>query len=224
MKEERSEGIVLRSVPFKEKERILTLFTPHFGLISLIVKSLNTKSSHLLSLTTPFSQGEFIYKKGRSDLYQFQDGDLHFDHLALRNSLAHLQTAGAIAQAILSSQLPGKPSSALYTLFAAYLRQIPFFTCPHTLASSFYLKMLKHDGILTLQNICMHCAQPAAGIYKGESICPIHKGLGAVFFSSMEWPLLLELQNSRSMDSLKKLCVSSELAQTIRKYFTENCK
>ena len=89
MHEEKTEGIVLRSQDYKERHRIITLFTP-LGLISLIVKGISRKNSHLLTLTTPFSHGEYIYRQGRSDLFRFHDGAVLDDHFDLRQSLRFL--------------------------------------------------------------------------------------------------------------------------------------
>src|SRR5579872_5211940 len=148
MTEEKTEGIVLRCMPFKENARILTLITLHSGLINIIVKKISRRTPHLLSLTTPFSQGEFFYTKRNSDLFQFQEGSLIEEHLFLRNKLSFLKTAGQMAQALLQGQLPGKPAPLLYALFSSYLKQIPSFDDPEILLGSFYLKILKYEGLI----------------------------------------------------------------------------
>lgn len=148
-----AEGIVLRSFVYKEKERILTLFTKEFGLVSIIVKRLSTKNYGMLALVSPLSCGEFIFTKGNndrgnSDLYRFYDGTLLDEHLFLRTDWRHLETAGALAMALLHSQMPEKPAPLLYSLFVSYLKQIPFFEDPSSLLASFYLKVLHHEGLL----------------------------------------------------------------------------
>src|SRR5216683_2554390 len=112
MGEERVEGIVLRSTIHKENHRIITLFTQEAGLISLMVKSVKTPER--LVLLTPFSQIEVFFRKKLSDLYLLKDGSLIADNLFLREKWDYLETAGKMAQIILHSQMPGKPSPLLY--------------------------------------------------------------------------------------------------------------
>jgi DNA repair protein RecO len=145
---EKAEGVVLRSFPFRERQRILTLFTHERGLISLIMNNLSKKDMHLLGLTHLFCRGEFLYVKGNSDLYRFSDGTLLDHHLFLRQDWRYLDTVSKCAHLLLKSQLPGKPAPHLYELFIAYLRQLPYFPEPSPLLASFYVKLLHHEGVL----------------------------------------------------------------------------
>ncbi len=146
--EETVEGIVLRSQPYREKARIITLFTP-LGVMSLIVKRM---APRYLSLTTPFSHGEYQIVRGRSDLFALHDATLLHEHLELRSSLTHLRVAGALAQGILRSQWPLKGSPALFTLYKAYHQRVASCGNPQALLASFYLKALRLEGILTLED------------------------------------------------------------------------
>ena len=116
--EEKVEAIVLKSIPFQEKNRILTIFSKEEGLLSLIVKKIS--SPHLLALTTPFCVGEFLYKKGRGDLFSFRDGTIYDSLSFLRNNFESLQAASSMARAILKFPFPPKlhlsPLSAFYFL------------------------------------------------------------------------------------------------------------
>src|SRR5579862_3366288 len=149
MHEEKTEGIVLRSQDYNERHRIITLFSP-LGLISLIVKNISRKNASLLTLTTPFSHGEYLYSQGRSDLFKYHDGSLLDDHLGLRQNLKSLQAAGVLANAILTSQMAGKPAPALFALYKSYHKQVCHFDDPSPLIASFILKLLKHEGLLSL--------------------------------------------------------------------------
>ncbi|MCP5489512.1 MAG: recombination protein O N-terminal domain-containing protein [Chlamydiales bacterium] len=62
MKENKSEGIVLKSFAYKETERILHLFTHDQGIIHLIVKHLSKNLSGLTSLP-PFAVGSMFTAK-----------------------------------------------------------------------------------------------------------------------------------------------------------------
>lgn len=219
MHEEKTEGIVLRSQDFKERHRIITLFT-HQGLISLIVKNISRKNTRLLSLTTPFCHGEYHYRRGNSELLRFHDGTIIDDHFNLRQSFSSLQVAGALANAILTSQMPGKPSPALFVLYKSYHNQVPCFNDPTTLLASFYLKLLKHEGLLTITPHCTSCDEaPARLLHNGESLCTQHNTQDAFHFSPSEWETLLSLDGAQQFSSLRTLSIPPLLSQKINTLF-----
>ncbi len=219
MHEEKTEGIVLRSQDYKERHRIITLFTPQ-GLVSLIVRGISRKNTRLLSLTTPFCQGEYLYRRGTSDLFSFRDGTVLNDHFGLRQSLKSLQIAGSLANAILSSQMPGKPSPALFVLYKSYHSQVPHFHDPAVLLASFYLKLLKHEGLLTVSTHCASCESPSPLLlHEGESLCTQHGATGGFRFTLPEWDLLLTLDNSLQFSALRDLTLPPSFTQKINALF-----
>lgn len=149
MKENKCEGIVLKSYAFKEKERIIHLFTPDHGVIHLIAKHLSPKKPHRLNLTTPLCEGSYIFRKGKSHLYSLIDGSIFTLHLPLRQSLENLNLGGKMVRAVHATQLPEKPAPKLYYLLSAYLKKLPL--APESIWTSFQLKLLKHEGRLLLE-------------------------------------------------------------------------
>jgi DNA repair protein RecO len=214
--EERTQGIVLRSLDYKDNQRIVTAFTP-IGLISLIVKSIAKKNS---ALTTPFCVAEFVLRKGRSDLRFFLDGTVLDSHISLREKLPSLQAAGNLAQVILSSQLQGKSSYDLYALFRCYLKQIPSFESPASLVASFQLKLLGYEGLLALSSSCNRCpSKRAEFLSKGESLCAAHPLEEGFSFSQEEWPLLQQLYHAKQYSALRSLTMPAHMPQKIAIFF-----
>jgi hypothetical protein len=197
MAEERVDGIVLRTTLYKETHRIITLFTAEAGLISFMAKRVKTPEK--MVLLSPFSQIEVIYRKKLSDLYLFKDGSLITDNLFLREKWDYLETAGKMAQIILHSQLPGKPAPLLYALFTACLKQIPHFEEPTCLLLLFYLKLLTHEGLLSLDD-------------RGSFPIPL---------SAKEWDVMMELANNRSFKALQKRKGLTPLLQQLEKNLKE---
>jgi DNA repair protein RecO (recombination protein O) len=199
MKQVRSEGIVLHSFDYKERERIVSVFTLKEGMISLIIKRLSKNKPALINLTSPLCQAEFLYQKGKSDLYRFIDGTILNLHLPLRRSYHHLQYGGKMIQAIRSSQMPGKRAPALYCLLLSYLKKLPEFEKPEILWTSFQLKLLKHEGLLSLTKQCTTCKEkPALRLVEGESFCPSCAPSSSYPFSEKEWAELFILTHSRT--------------------------
>jgi len=219
-KEEKTEGIVLRSFDYKDHKRIITVFSQECGLISLITRKIAKNNYRFLSLTTPFSQIEVVFKRGRSELFQLIDGTVLQEHLQLRERYLFLQTAGQLAQAIIRSQMPGKSTPALYLLFRSFLKQIPTFPDLPLLLSAFYLKLLRHEGLIAIAPQCTHCLeQPARFLLNGESLCDQHTTPEAHSFSTEEWNCLLTIDQSQHFSSLSPPHFSSDLAEKISHLF-----
>lgn len=142
---EKIEGVVLRAQDYKENQRIVTLFTPQ-GVLGMIVKGIASKKSTLLTLTTLFCHAEYHVVRGNSDLCQFRDGAVLDEHFVLRSRLDWLRAAGSLTQLILRSQMPHKPTPELFSLYKAYLAQIPKVHNLEALTCSFLLKTLRLEG------------------------------------------------------------------------------
>ncbi len=200
--QEKEEAIVLNSLEFKERSRIITLFTKTSGVISLIVKTISSKKRPLFNLTTPLCRGEFLYRLGKNTLHKFLDGTIIDMHLPLRKSYDHLEAAGYLIQAIKKSQLPEKPAPKLYNLCSSYLKHLPEFKEPKILAASFYLKILKHEGLIALAP-------------KGQS-CNKENFSN---FTPPEWNELLVLSEARTFADLQTVDLSSPLFTKIEQLF-----
>jgi len=177
---ERVEGIILKSTLYKESHRIIQMFTSEAGLISVMVKGVKTPER--MALLSPFSQIEVFFRKKLSDLYSLKDGSLIAGNLFLREKWDYLETAGKMAQLILHSQMPGKPAPLLYALLLACLKQLPHFEEPAPLLLLFYLKLLTHEGLLSLDN---------------RAAFPIS-------IPGDQWETMIELARSKSFKGLHK--------------------
>lgn len=61
--EKKCKAIIIGTKDFKEKDKIITLFSVEFGLINLLVKSVKNSNAKLKYATELFSFGEFIYNE-----------------------------------------------------------------------------------------------------------------------------------------------------------------
>jgi len=141
---ERQEGITLRSTPYDDKRVILTVFTESSSIISLMINVSHKKRTAALSL---FCLSEFVYEKKRGEIFSCLEVSVLNEHLFLRKKLEYLQSAGIMARAILSSQLPHKRSADIYLLFKRYLAKMAEFQDPFIVSSSFLLKILLYEGL-----------------------------------------------------------------------------
>jgi len=145
------EGIVLKAVPYKESDFIVTLFTKEKGRLALYMRCTAKKRGGFSYLRTLLCRGEFVYKKGKHDLHLFLDGSYLNLHLPLRKSYPHLECAVKMSNALLKTQLPEGRGKRLYLLFAAFLNHLHLLYDPNSGWASFLLKLLKHEGMLNLE-------------------------------------------------------------------------
>jgi DNA repair protein RecO (recombination protein O) len=219
MYEEKTEGIVLRSQDYQERNRIVTLFTPQ-GMLGLVVRGISRKNSRLLCLSTPFCYGEYVYHRGNSELLSFREGTVLNDYLSLRQSWKSLQTAGALASAILTSQMAGKPAPALFALYKSYQDQASHFENSEVLLASFYLKLLKHEGLLNISSHCLDCKGSFPPLLReGEGFCLKHGVQEGFSFTGAEWEMLRNLEGSLRFSSMHSVSFSLSLFQKIKAFF-----
>ncbi len=191
--ETKSPGVLLQSIPYLGKKQILKVFTLEDGLVTLMTKSVHS----------PFCIGEWVYRKKRGDIYTLEEGSLIDPLLELRANYELLSAAGAIAKDLLRSQLPTKKNSDLYALLTTYLKKLPLFADPAILVASFRLKLLLHEGLLSLQETCCQCGGPAQHLFQGESYCVEHASALGHSFSPTEWKELWLLSFARQFSLLQ---------------------
>ena len=219
------EGVILSSIPFLDKGKILTVFSNSLGLVRFIIKGLCSKKSHILTWIEPFSQVEMCYQKHRSDLLKLTDIHPIDTHLDLRKRLSSLNAASQICKSLLHSQLPEKPSPPLYSLLTLYLKQIPLFEDPSSLVLSFYLKLLKQEGLIHLTENCSACTEAKASfLHMGEGFCKTHRPLPAQYFSEEHWKMLMTLLHAQNFAALKGVLPSALLMEQIQEYFREQLR
>lgn len=146
MSEIKTEGIILKMIPYKDHHRIIQMLTPDHGILSLLAKGVSRPK--LQSLLSPLSQVEVVYRKKSSELFFFKEGHLIENYLFLRTKWELLEAAGKMGCALLQTQFPGKAAPQLYQLLIACLKQLPRFKHPSTLVTLFYLKLLTHEGVI----------------------------------------------------------------------------
>lgn len=189
MQTHRCEGIILSTMNFRDYDQIVTVFSKDFGLLKFIAKKANAAKRGLKC--APFLRGEFIFVQSQSELYSLRALSIISQHLDLRQNLTCLSAACACSKALMETQLLHKPAEALYTLFIAYLEQLPLCPDPRLLESSFLLKLLRHEGVLDTF----------------PSNCPT------------ETEILNTLAFSRSFLQINQTSVSDHLHTTIRKHY-----
>jgi len=148
------EGIILVSRPFRERDRLLTLFSKEMGLLKLIALRVGGSKKIRGLFVDPLSKGEFIFKKrDKSDLFPLKEGSLLDPFLHLREDYSLIEAAGNMANALLRTQSLQKPAPHLYQLFTYLLQKLNFSVHPDLITTIFQLRLLKHEGLFSIDHL-----------------------------------------------------------------------
>lgn len=207
METRQTEGIIVKAFPFKDYDRILSLFTPHEGLIKLVYKGAFSSKNGKGATSEPLKKVEVSYLQKNSELYTCYELVPISSYALLRTCYSSLQAAGEMLNLVYKTQMPGKAAPALYALLDTYLGKLKGREVANNLSISFILKMLRHEGLLVLNENCPVCGTRLEGCYAGENglFCPPHRPPGAIQFSDEERLLMSILAYSREFPQIEAL-------------------
>jgi DNA repair protein RecO (recombination protein O) len=191
-----AEGIILKTIPFRESDQILILFTPQ-GILKVFCKGGRKKKTSPPRFT-PLVRVELTYQEGNQEFSVCEDIHVLQFYMAIRQKWDSLQAACDLIKAIQESQVAGKESFKLYQLLLFYLDKIALISNPWILATSFRLKILRHEGLLT--------HHPIAGM---------------VQFTPQEWEFVQLLAFSQCYHQLLKISLTDDLRAKINLLFNQ---
>lgn len=144
MEELKCEGIILDILDFQDFHQILTVYSKEDGILKMIRKFGKKKKE---SISAGYCC-DFLYKVGKGDLTNVIEMKVIDGFPKMRERLESIEGVLECLQAIRISQMQGRESEKLYLLFKTVLKFISEVFDPKRLVSSFYLKILLHDGLL----------------------------------------------------------------------------
>lgn len=127
-----------------------------------------------------------------------------------------------LLQAVLGSQLPGKPSPQLYALLLIYLKKIPQTAYPWVLAASFRLKLLMHEGLISFPMRCEACEEvleKEAYLQEREGWCAKHCPAGSQFWEATELQQMYRLATCQSYRDICSEVIHSSFQKKINILF-----
>lgn len=199
----REEAIVIKRVPFEEGSCLIDLFGEKNGLIKIFTKD--------QSPLHPFSLVDCVLQKGRSELFYIKEAHV----LALLPEKRTPDTLFLAAQ--LSDAMSHISRDAdVYALYKAFMSHLHLANRPKNWVASFLLKLLSHEGLLSLKP-----GNRATIFDAGEWH---EKGPAwGLAFAEEEINTLLFLAKSRSLFEIDEKNVSETLVMKINQMF-ENAK
>lgn len=147
----RMEGIILHLLKIGDFDQLLTIFTREAGVIKVMFRGGRDgtlKCTGGGSCASPLTRVEVVYTVGRGELYRGRELTRMESYQTLRQDLSQLNAGCALLEAIRRSQIGEKPVPLLYSLLCLYLNRLTDLSDPGVAVASFYLKILKHEGLI----------------------------------------------------------------------------
>ena len=219
----RIEGVVIKTAPFQDYDRILTVFSPERGLVKLIVKGAESSKRKLSAIAAPFTRAEFIYRSGKGEIAFCREVSPINQYLFLRENYSVLDASSEILNSIYRSQWTEKSAHELYSLLIVYLDHIKEAVNPYSVSSSFLLKTMKHEGLLHLCDVCQVCQKSLQSwhLFQGNTFCSVHSPLHAVQLEFEEAHMLARLAASRSLKEILTASPEDSLREKVKLLFDE---
>ncbi len=106
-------GIILKTMDYKEKDKLMWVFTEEFGKISVLCKGVRSQKSKFQSLVRPLLFGDFLVYKGKS-LYSLNEGSIINAFSKLSTTLELLTYGSYFVELVDIVSVDGDPQQLVY--------------------------------------------------------------------------------------------------------------
>ena len=150
------QGIVLRSYPFGEADRVVVLLSPNHGKVRAVAKGVRKTTSRFGGRLEPFTQVDLVLYEGRGLDIVTQVAVIEaFPHL--RGDLERILAAGTMAEVIDAVTQEGEGAARAFLLLYRGLRALEAGPRHPDLVTSFLLKAADVVGVAPALGECAGC-------------------------------------------------------------------
>ena len=152
-------GMVIRTVDYRDNDRILTLFTAEQGRVDAKARSCRKATSPLLACTQPFVYGEYqlFYHKNK---YIIDQGEVLESFYPLREDVARFAAASLCASLCLEGVQAEERNEDIFSLLYYTLTFLTYGeNDPGDMAACFLLRFLDRAGFRPAITHCAVCGR-----------------------------------------------------------------
>lgn len=151
------EGIVIRTIPYGETNKIVTLFTAEAGKVTAMARGAKKPKSKLASVTQPFTHGQYLIQKGRG-MGTISQGESLSSMRAIHENLEATAYASYIVEMIDKLSEDNQASPAVYRMLLDALNAIREQYDPEAISLFVEWKMLPLGGVHPILHECANCS------------------------------------------------------------------
>lgn len=116
-------GIVVKGMAFGESDRLVTIFSPEYGLIRAIAPGARKPKSSLRGRTELFVVNQFLLFAGKS-LDRINQAETQYSYPGLGQNVCNLAAGQYLIELILALGTEASAQTSLYELFTEHLRRL----------------------------------------------------------------------------------------------------
>lgn len=150
------EGIILKSIPYGESNKIVTIFTKEAGKLTAMARGAKKPASRLAAITQPFTHGTFLIRTGRG-MGTLEQGERGESMRFIREDLEATAYASYIIELIDRLTENNERIQGIYELLYDALHAIDERYDPEAIALFVEWKMLPVAGIHPVLHQCANC-------------------------------------------------------------------
>ncbi|WP_027963464.1 DNA repair protein RecO [Halalkalibacillus halophilus] len=152
---EKVHGIVLRTRDYGETNKIVTLYTKEYGLMSAVAKGAKKSRSRMAAVTQPFIYGQYIMHVGKG-LGSLQQGEPIDSMRAIREDIVKTAYATYMSELLMKSLEEKEPISWVFEELQVSLEKIADNQEALAITCMFELKMYRVSGISPMITSCVN--------------------------------------------------------------------
>jgi len=157
----RAEAIVLRTVDFGEADRILVLFSRHFGKLHVVAKGIRRATSRMAGHAEPLTHASYQLARGR-ELDVLTGAETRAVYPSIRDDLMRIAAGWYVAELVDRFTADRVPSAPLFDLLETSLRALDAGTNAPTVCRWFDLHLLDRSGFRPELGECAQCRKALA--------------------------------------------------------------
>lgn len=163
----KTSAIVIRTADFKDADRMLTLLSKDYGLMSARVKSAKKQTSKLFCSSNLFCCGEFEFYE-KNGYYGVRGCEIAHTFQKLCEDYDAYSAACFIADAAGKAAQEEYPEPKLYALVVNALFALETGVCPDTVICYFIQRLLYIEGLYPDMDVCSVCADADVTHFSAE--------------------------------------------------------
>ncbi|MEW9701617.1 DNA repair protein RecO [Paenibacillus sp. SI8] len=151
------QGIVLRSMDYGEGNKIISLFTPELGKVSIMARGAKKVKSRHAAVTQLFTYGDFVFFKQSGQMGSLNSAEITQAHHALREDL-HMSAYASYLVEMTDKMLGDEEGSTyLFEQVKAGLSAIEEGKDMQIVIHLYEMKMFDLAGYLPVTDACVSC-------------------------------------------------------------------
>ncbi len=152
----RCNGIVLRTYPLGEADRIVSFITDTNGKVRAVAKGIRKTKSRIGARLEPGAHVSLLIFQSRGDLDIVSQADTINPHRRIREDLDRLTHAASLLEAVDFLAQEGQADSQLYKMLAGALNALDEADSP-LIVAAFYWRVLAYEGFEPSLDVCVRC-------------------------------------------------------------------